>query len=189
MGNIMNKRYFLISLVLIVLLSAVVLLYHASLSSEEGAVVLIHTAGEGEVRIVEGDDRFGPLYEECLAVLHSLMPPVEMYVSWEDLSNHMDEEEGTYVVLTLPEPTKLMHSYHVSEKTKSETITLQSAIFGLHDFGPYADGALFVITVAPDTFREDGSPQVVAYNSERGLERLSALVNGFLPGGGRKGGN
>ncbi len=185
----MNKRYFLISLVLIVLLSAVVLLYHASLSSEEGAVVLIHTAGEGEVRIAEGDDRFGPLYEECLAVLHSLTPPVEMYVSWEDLSNHMGEEEGTYVVLTLPEPTELVHSYHVSEKTKSETITLQSAIFGLHDFGPYADGDLFVITGAPDTFREDGSPQVVAYNSERGLEHLSALVNGSLPGGGRKGGN
>ncbi|MDD2473307.1 MULTISPECIES: hypothetical protein [unclassified Methanoculleus] len=180
----MNKRYFLISLVLIVLLSAVVLLHYAPLSSEEGTVVLIHTAEE-EVRIAEGDDRFGPLYEECLAVLHNLTPPVEMYVSREDLSNRMDEEEDTYVVLTLLEPTELVHSYHVgenSEKTRSETITLQSAIFGLHDSEPSADDdLLFVIT---DALREDGSPQVVAYESERGLEHLNALVNASLPGGG-----
>lgn len=144
-------------------------------------MVLIHATERGTVRIAEGDEQFGPLYDECVAVLHSLTPPVEIYVSWEDLSNRMDEEESTYVQLILPEPMDLRHSYHVggtdSGTIKSGTIRLRSAVFGLHDLGPYADIDLFVVS---DAFRTDDSPQVVAYDSERGLEHLSALVNATL---------
>ncbi len=174
---------------LIIFFSAIVLLHYAlPPPPEEGTTVLIHATERGEVRLAEVDEQFGPLYDKCMAVLHSLTPPVEMYVSWEDLSNWMDEEESTYVQLILPEPMDLRYSYHVGG-TDSGTIRLRSAVFGLHDPGPYADIDLFVISDAPDPFRTDGGPQVVAYDSERGLEHLSALVNATLEEDGGTAGN
>ena len=120
---------------------SLILLHYAPPHPEEGTAVLIHAAERGAVRIAEGDEQFGPLYDECMAVLHSLTPPVEIYVSREDLSNWMDEEESTYVQLILPEPMDIRYSYH-----DSGTIRLRSAVFGLHDPGPYADIDLFVIS-------------------------------------------
>ncbi|MCK9277605.1 MAG: hypothetical protein M0P22_05915 [Methanoculleus sp.] len=128
-----------------------------------------------------------------MAILHSLTPPVEMYVSWEDLSDWMDEEESTYVQIILPEPMDLRHLYHVggtdSGTIKSGTIRLRSAVFGLHDPGPYADIDLFVVSDTPGPFRTDGDPQVVAYDSERGIGHLSALVNATLEKDGGTAGN
>lgn len=181
------KRYSLILLMFIVLLSAV-LLHYAPPPPEEGALVLIHATERGAARIAEEDEQSGPLYDECVADLRSLTPPVEIYVSWEDLSNWMDKEESTYVQLILPEPMDLRHSYHVGG-TDSGTIRLRGAVFGLHDPGPYADIDLFVISDAPDPFRTDGGPQVVAYDSERGIGHLSALVNATLQVDGGTSGN
>ncbi|MBP2145077.1 hypothetical protein J2129_000531 [Methanofollis sp. W23] len=177
----MKKKYSLILIVVIVLLSAILLLqYSASPPSEEGTVILIHAAEKGDLRIAEGEEGFDPLYEECMAVLSSLSPPIEMYVSWEDLSGWMDKEESTYVELTLQEPMNLNTSYDVEGAgAYTGMIPLRGAVFGLHDLEPY-DIDVFVIYDTDDTFRTDSSPQVGARGSARGLDRLSALVNATL---------
>lgn len=181
----MKKTYSLTLLVVVILLSAVILLqYPATPPPEEGTVILIHVAEGDEIQIAEGEEGFDPLYEECMAVLSGLSPPIERYVSWEELSGWMKKEESTYVALTLQEPMNLDTSYDVEGAAPyTDTIPLRGAVFGLHNLEPYDIDAFvdaFVIYDTYDTFRTDGSPQVGARSSERGLDHLSALVNTTL---------